>query len=298
MFSPVKNASILRRSLVVTIAIACAAAPAAAQGRGKAKGGRSGPATTGTAAPVATSVTSGAGVRQFGSWLDDASVLTPGDAWTSISLGHYRSLGGRQTDFPVIDAGIGVTPRTQFGISLPYYRMHFVDGTNLAGFGDVFLSGKIALVDPSNGKHTVGFSVSPVVEIANDPMPGMSRFSWGAPINVEFRATRYRVFGSSGYFSRGAIFGSGAIEVPLSERLIVTSALTHTRSIKEDLTADALGLAKSRSDVTASAAFFVTETMAAFVGTGRTLSNADGTGTTFMLTGGISFTFAPRLVAP
>jgi hypothetical protein len=295
MFSAVKNASLLRSSLAVTIVIACAAAPAAAQGRGKAKGGRSGPATTGTAAPVATS---GAGIRQFGSWLDDASVLSPGDAWTAISLGHYRSLGGRQTDFPVIDAGMGVTARTQFGISLPYYRMHFVDGTNLAGFGDVFLSGKVSVVDPSDGKHSVGFSLSPVVEIANDPMPGMSRFSWGLPINFEYRASRYRVFGSSGYFSRGAIFGSGALEVPLHERVIVTSALTHTRSIKQDLAADALGLSKSRSDVTASAAFFVTEAMAAFVGTGRSLSNADGTGTTFMLTGGISFTFAPRLVSP
>jgi hypothetical protein len=34
--------------------------------------------------------------------------------------------------------------------------------------------------------------------------------------------------------------------------------------------------------------------IAVFGGTGRTLSNADGSGTSFMLTGGMSFTLAPH----
>ena len=38
----------------------------------------------------------------------------------------------------------------------------------------------------------------------------------------------------------------------------------------------------------------VSTSIALFVGTGRTIGNADGTGTTFMLNAGVSISYAPR----
>jgi hypothetical protein len=288
--------AIVRAGLLLPVFLfVLAVLPAGAQGKGngngrfKAKGG-SGPVTSGSAAPSAT----GIAIRQFGAWLDDASLLSPGDAWTSITIGHYRSLVGSQTDFPVVDAGFGITKRTQFGVTVPYYHARFNDGTSVGGFGDVFLSGKVLLVEPQQGQ-TIGLAISPVVEFTQDPLPGQSSFGWGAPIDIEARFSGFRVFGSTGYFSRGALFAAGALEVPVGDRLVATGGLTMMRATNESPAADALGLSKGRSDITASAAYFMSPSMALFVGTGRTIGNADGTGTTFMLNGGVSISYAPRI---
>ena len=289
----------LMRGVIPAVVIAgLTVAPLSAQGNGKSKGHKGGgPAASGSAAPPSTATSQPSGFRQFGSWLDDASLLTPGSAWTSISFGYYRWIGGRQTDFPVVDAGIGLSKRAQFGITVPYYRVHFMDGSGVGGLGDVFLSGKIMLIDPADRKQAFGLAISPVFEITDDPLPGSPSVTWAAPVNIEFRRSGYRLFGSSGYFSRGAFFGSGAVELPVNDRLIVTSALSLMRSVNDAAAADAMGLSKGRTDVTASAAYFVTPSMAIFGGTGRTIGNRDGTGTTLLLNAGVSLTFAPR-VAP
>jgi hypothetical protein len=282
--------------LVPVLLIVFAVSPASAQGKGngngrvKAKGG-SGPVTSGSAAPASAS---GIAIRQFGAWLDDASLLTPGDAATSITFGHYRTLFGSQTDFPVVDASFGITRRAQFGVTVPYYHARFNDGTSIGGFGDVFLSGKVLLLEPGPGQ-VFGLAVSPVVELTRDPVPGQSSFGWGAPLDIEARLPGFRVFGSTGYFSRGALFAAGALEVPLGDRFVANGALTVMRATNESPAADAIGLSKARSDITGSVAYFVSPSMALFAGTGRTLGNADGTGTTFMLTAGVSISYAPRI---
>jgi hypothetical protein len=135
-----------------------------------------------------------------------------------------------------------------------------------------------------------------VVEFSQDPLPGQSSIGWGAPLDIEARLSGFRIFGSTGYFSRGAVFAAGALEVPIGERLVATGGLTMMRSTNESQAADAIGLSKGRSDITASAAYFVSPTIALFAGTGRTIGSADGTGTTFMLTGGVSFSYAPRII--
>jgi hypothetical protein len=292
--TPHVTRALVRAGLFVPVLLlALSVPPADAQGKGtgrfKAKGG-GGPVTSGSAAPTSSS---GIAIRQFGAWLDDASLLTPGDAWTSITIGHYRSLAGSQTDFPVVDAGFGITKRTQFGITVPYYHARFNDGTSVGGFGDVFLTGKVQLVEPSEGR--IGLAVSPVVEFSRDPLPGQSSFGWGAPLDIEARLPGFRVFGSTGYFSRGALFAAGALEVPVGDRLVATGGLTLMRATNESSAADAIGLSKGRSDLTASAAYFLSPSIALFAGTGRTIGNADGTGTTFMLNGGVSVSYAPRI---
>jgi len=285
--------SFVRASAAAT-AILVAASGAFAQGKGKGLGHK-GTTPSATASTTASIAAAGpGGFRQFGSWLDDASLVDPGTTWLALSFGHYRSAGGNQSDFPVADASIGLSRRVQFGITVPRYSMSFPDGTHAGGLGDIYANFKIALRSVGDRANAVRLSMTPIVEVIQDPVPGTDRFSWGLPVNAEFRPGKVRVFGSTGFFSRGAVFGSGAVEVPAREKLLLTTALTYTRSLKDDTLADALGLAKSRSDVSVSAAYFLTPVVAAFAGTGRTLSHADGSGTSFMLTGGLSFTFAPR----
>ena len=93
-----------RRIVPLTLIAALAATPVAAQGHGNAAGkGRKTPkaaeASVATGAPGTAIATSG--FREFGSWLDDASIVDPGAGWFSVAFGHYNSPGSHQTDFPV-----------------------------------------------------------------------------------------------------------------------------------------------------------------------------------------------------
>jgi hypothetical protein len=289
------------RRVVATVIVAGGAlmwaSSVSAQGNGKglAKGlskGRGPTAATAAPSPDAAGVPL-YGIRQFGSWLDDATVTEPGSGWAAVSLGFVRSAGGRQTDFPVADVGLGLAPRVQVGMTLPYYRLTLTDGSQAAGLGDVYLNAKIGLVDPSKTTSGLGLAVIPMVEVLNtaDPVSG-GRFHLALPVAVEWRQPRYRVYGSSGWFSRGSFFGSGAVEAPLSERVIVTGILSYTRALNDDPNADALGLSKARTDLTGGAAFIATSSIALYGSVGRTISAQDANAASIMLSGGVSVSFA------
>jgi hypothetical protein len=287
-----------RHIVLGALILALAAAPAAAQGRGKKLGqGRKTPSSA--PAPSSTTASGGAGAvaadsvaafnRQFGSWLDDASLLQPAEGWLAVSVGHSRSSFGNQTDFPVVDAAVGLTSRAQFGATVPYYRLHFPDGYEYGGLGDIYLTGKVQLIDPELTVSGIGVAAGPVIEVLSDPDPRTgSRWFWGAPVSVEFRSTSYRVYGSTGYFSRGAFFTSGAVEVPLSPRVVGTAALIHMRSLNGDAEADAIGAAKTRVDIAGALAYLLTDSVAAFGSLGRSLTAPGDTGTSFAVNGGIS----------
>jgi hypothetical protein len=282
---------VLRSAALAAIVVLLAPPPATAQGRGNGGGrGRGGP----TSAAVSSVAPLPAGSRQFASWLDDASVLGPGQAWTALSFGYSRFTGGHETDFPIVDASLAVAPRAQLGLSVPFYRVYPLGSPSVSGIGDVYLSAKLALVDSAAHRNGFGLAVSPLVEIQGSPSPGSPRASWAAPVSLELRVGGYRLFGTGGYFSRGAVIGGGAIEVPLTDRLMVTGALTHTRSLKADPAADLLQLPAVRTDVSGVAAYFLTSSVAVYGGTGRTLGTGS-TATSLTVSGGISVTFVPRM---
>jgi hypothetical protein len=293
----------LRATLVASVIVAggilSVVPPAFAQGKGKglAKGRGKAPTPAVSAAsagaPVAT------GIRQFGAWLDDASVVEPGGGWAAFSLSHFRSSGGRQTDFPIVDAAVGLAPRVQLGITLPYYRLSFADGSTASGLGDVYLAAKVGLVDPAMTASGFGLAVTPLVEILADPDPAGNRnFHWGVPVSLEWRQPKYRLYGSSGWFSRGAFFGSGAVEVPLTSRLTATGALVVTHALNEDLDADAIGLSKTRTDLSGGVAYFLAPAIAVYGSLGRTISTQDANAASLMFSAGMSFMLGSAQTVP
>src|SRR5687767_10188137 len=93
------------------VIVMAAASTADAQGKGNAWGrGRSGspsaasaPAPSGGTTEGAADffVPAGAGFRNFGAWLDDASVLAPGAGWATASFGYWRTPLAREIDVPM-----------------------------------------------------------------------------------------------------------------------------------------------------------------------------------------------------
>jgi hypothetical protein len=233
---------------------------------------------------------SGTGVRNFGSWLDDASVLEVGSGFVSVGFGLFKTPVYRETNLPSIDSAIAIHPRVQVGMSVPYYRATVAGSPVGRGFGDVYLNTKIQLREPSPDR--AGFGLIPMIEVLSvSPPDGGSRVTWALPASVELQREGWRLYGTGGYFSRGAVFGSGAIEFELSDRAWVNGAVSHSYSIRHDDLSAALGLRKARTDVNGGVTFAVRPDVAIYSSLGRTISARDDNSATFIFNAGVSLGF-------
>jgi hypothetical protein len=275
----------------VGVLLAAVDVHAQGNGRGNAFGhyksavSASAPAVDASGAPIP-----GTGVRNFGSWLDDASVLEVGSGYVSMGFGLFRTPVYREVNLPTIDSGVALHRRVQLAMSVPYYR-GTVDGTPVGrGFGDVYLSAKVQLREPSSDR--VGFGIIPMIEVLSVPPPdGSSRMQWALPASVEVQRDGWRFYGTGGYFSRGAMFGSGALEIAVTDRTALSGVVSQTYSLKHDDLSAALGLRKARTDVSGGFAFAMRPDVALYASVGRTISARDSNSATLMFNTGVSLGF-------
>ena len=283
------------RILVTTIAVVVGCATTAAaqgNGRGNAFGHYKSTVSAASNPSVAEmgSTISGTGVRNFGSWLDDASVMDVGSGFVSFGIGWFKTPVYREVDLPTIDSGVAIHRRVQLGISVPYYRATVPGSAVMQGFGDMYLSAKIQLREPSPTR--AGFGVTPMVEVLSvQPLDGSSRLTWALPASIELQRQGWRFYGSGGYFSRGAMFGSGAVEIELSDRAWLNGAISQSYSLRHDDLSAALGLHKARTDVNGGVTFALRRDVAIYTSVGRTISARDDNSATFMFNAGVSLGF-------
>ncbi len=266
---------------------------AAAQGRGRGLGRGHGSSAPAAQPSTGGTVTAGTGVRHFGTWLDDATVQPKGKGWTTMGVGYSRALFGDQWDTPSIDAGIGVSKRVQLAITAPFSRVAYFDGSSIQGLGDAYIVSKVGLVDPEASGHSFGLAIAPMLEVlsSGSVQEGDGRVHWALPVTFERRFRAFRAYGSVGYFSRGAAFASGALEVPIHTKMAVTGALSHSRSLKDDPLSDARQLSRSRSDLTGGVTYSLTPRATLFGNVGRTLSQIDENASSLVLNAGVSLGF-------
>ena len=290
-----------RLRLTCLVAAAALALPALAAAQGNSAFGHShngsrvtAPSSTGSSSPSA-SITSdpsyGVDVRNFGTWLDDASVMAPGSGFVTLGFAYWRGPEFREFDFPMVDSGMAIHPKVQVGMSFPYYYAGPPGGPVARGIGNVYMTGKVQLRDPSS--QSVGFAVTPMLEVLDSaPLAGGNRVNWALPVNAEIRREGWRAFGSGGYFSRGALFASGAVEAALSERAWLMASLSQTYSTKADELTAALGLPRGQTDVTGGLTVALNPKLAVFGTIGHTISNREINAGTLNLTSGVSFNFS------
>lgn len=226
--------------------------------------------------------------RQFGAWLDDASLPGRGEAYVAISAGHWRMADVTQTNVPMIGFGTGVTDRVQLSASVPFYRVNY-QGTTSRGVDDVYVSGKISLLDPTLTVSEVGVAVSPVLEILSG---GTDRVHFAVPVSVEIRRAPFRTFFSGGFFSRGSFFSGGAVEWTSPTGTSVTGSVTQSYSLKGDIVLDELGISRQRVDATGSVSRAIGRSIIAFGSVGRSLSSIDQGGTKLAISGGVTLRFS------
>ena len=285
----------MSRTIALCTIVMFVAASAAAQGNSGAHGhAPEGGATAGAAGGASPLPGSGQSSRTFGVWLDDASVAVPGGGWATLSTGYYRTDLFHEFDFPVADAGLGITKGVQGGFSVPVYSVNPVGGTTAHGVGDIYLHGKVQLRDPVSSVDGMGYAIVPIVQITRTPLPGTSKVNWALPVSFEMRRAGWRWYASGGYFSRGSLFGSAAVEFSLTKRLSLNAMFSDSFATKVAPSEPAT-LPRSRADVGTGASYAIRPYLIAFGSIGRTISAHESTSTNLAITGGVSLNLAaPR----
>jgi hypothetical protein len=258
------------------------------------------PSSAGSSTPVPSGVTAGASgsrLHSFGSWLDNANVNAPGEAWLSLSSAYWRSSSLREIDAPSIGASVGLAPRVQASVSLPYY--HVTDGSGFTshGFGASYITSKVAFAQDA----PIRAAVSPTIEILNwsSPETGIHRVNVILPVSVQADGEQATAYATTGYVSRGSVFGSGAVEWWANSRLTLIASASHSYSVADDPASDALGLTRHRTDAGGGAYLSINPSLVFFTNVGRTFAPVDATSGRLSLSAGMALNVAgPATTSP
>jgi len=112
------------------------------------------------------------------------------------------------------------------------------------------------------------------------------------PISLQSYVGNARVYGTTGYFSRGSVFGSGAAEFPAGSRLTLTTTIAHSYSVVSDPISDAAGISRHRTDASAGLYVSLRPTVVFFASVGRTVLPVTNTSGRLSLTGGFTVNLA------
>jgi hypothetical protein len=248
-----------------------AAVPANAQGKGNDKGrgqNASSPERGVTGDPeTASPATPQSRAAYLGSWLDDATVVGAGGLWGAVS---FVAAEGGQRFFPVIDMAMGTSAATQAGISVPVSQ---TDDTG-ALVTQAFFYAKWRLRDAEHTRNHVGVALTPIVEMSRSSVDASQDVSFGLPVNLEVRRGSTRAYGSVGFFTRGALFQSVAVEFTASPAVTVTASAGHTYSTSTDALVDPNS--RHRVDVGLGTSVTIRHSLAIFAAVGRSTTSAAG----------------------
>ena len=287
--------ALARAAVICVTGVVCLTAPASvfAQGNGRAGGTWTPPGLAKKAAtpgpttstiPAESPTATGNRLQTFGSWLDTAYVSAPGETWMWVSSAYWRSPSLREIDAPAIGASVGIAPRTQIGVSLPYYHLTDSFGFTSHGFGASYATLKVVVL---RGRR-LNVSTSPTLEILNWSSPQIGRVNAVLPVSLQTDVGRARFYGSTGYFTRGSVFGSGAAEWSLANRVTLTTTVAHSYSVVSDPISDALGVSRHRTDGSGGMYLLLRPTLVLFASVGRTLSPVTETSGRLSVAGGLT----------
>jgi hypothetical protein len=279
----VVTAGVIATLAVVPISTAAQGKSGSAPGKNRAAPPASSTVSTPATAGIATGTSTAA--APF-AWLDDASVMAPGNVWVGVSMVHWQGAGASQSLVPVVDAAFGVAPRVQMGATVP---------RTSDGLGTTFFGAKIAVLEGDPDRPSL--AVAPTLEISSGAASDLTatarrRTQWGIPVSAQFERAGARIYGSSGYFSPGIWFAGGGASRSLTDRVGVSVSFSRAWTVVHDLDPSLRG--PRRNDVSGGGFFDLTPNLSVFGSVGRTIRTAadDGAGTTFSF--GMSLNAQPR----
>jgi hypothetical protein len=239
-------------------------------------------------APSTAAVSSGGATPL--AWLDDASVLQPGGVSVAISVLRWNGSGISEVNFPVVNIALGLTRRVQFSASVPHVIGSADPYGAAGGLGTSYFSSKIGLFD--NGKSSVKVAVSPTLEVLSPGVvdmlpPGEHRIQLGLPISMEIERGPARIYGGTGYFTRGAWFTGAGGSYFVNDRVSVFGSLS--RAWRRSNIPDVPLGERDRNEISGGASYSVSPAVHVFGSIGRTIATLEENGAGRTIAVGVSF---------
>jgi len=284
----------IRRVLTAGAIVALAVStPALAQGnsQGHKKSKASPPSRSDLAGPSVASVGSG-GATPI-AWVDDATVLESGGVAIAISMLRWSGSGLSEVNAPVVDIALGLTRRLQFSASVPRVVGSADPEGAAGGLGTSYFSAKIGVV--ANEKLGAKLAVSPTLEVLSPGAtaslaPGEHRVQLGFPVSAEIDRGQVRLYGATGYFTRGAWFTGGGIGVVVNDKTAYSAGFS--RSWRRSAVPDMPIGDRDRNEISGSISYAVASSVRAFGSLSRTIATLPENGAGTTIGGGLSFYFA------
>ena len=200
-----------RATWAASVAFTLVASTALAQGNSQKNKPK--PPSRNDLAPAAPSAPASTGATPL-AWIDDASLLSPGQMALSVSAMHWQGNGVGEVDAPIVDAAFGLAPRVQLSASIPHVSGGADPSGAAGGVGTSFFSAKIALHEmPAYGFKV---AVAPTLQLLGSGVVEslgvqQDRIRWGVPVSAEVSSGSTRLYGGGGYFSPGLWFSGVAV---------------------------------------------------------------------------------------
>ena len=232
--------------------------------------------------------------RNFGSWVDDAYVLPRGEGgWASVSgIGACptqtrwtRPCSARVSASPAAyrsrphcpsRACTTRTVSTRTASAMPISARRSACARRIA-----------ALVSPSRRSSRCCRMVRGRRRTAAQSAVCIGR----CRCHLQYRGRGWRTYGSAGTL-RGAVFGSGTVDIGVGPRAGVLGLLSHTYSTRDPLVATGIDASRSRTDASGGLYVLPRPSISLYALAGRTLSTIDDYASKFFVAGGVSFRVA------
>ncbi|HMD36754.1 MAG TPA: hypothetical protein VKH42_17390 [Vicinamibacterales bacterium] len=288
----------MTKSILVAgaLTVSALAAPAFAQGKSKGNGnGHGAPPSRNVLAAPPEVIAPTTGAAPF-AWVDDATVLDPGAGSVGFAILHFSGAGVGETDFPVVDAALGLAPRVQLAVAVPHVVAGADETSAAGGIGTTSVAAKVAILnDP---KKSFKLAVSPTLMILGSAVAaslneGEGRTQFGLPVSAELDRGMLRLYGAGGFFTSGVTFAGAGASVQTSPRTAVS--LGFSRSWRREDVADVdgtlLATAANRTEISGGVGYVVTPRVVVWGSIGRTIATLDEAGAGTTISGGVSFSF-------
>lgn len=175
-------------------------------------------------------------------------------------LAARRRVLGEESNEPIVDnlgtlnllAAVGIAPRVQLGVHLPFYILGESDvtigsktlGGTQANLGDILLNGKIDLLPAASRARGFGLALLPTLSLPSGnrrEFSGTGEWSYGALLAADWRRDLWRLGANFGGFVRDAS-GSRSGDDHLEDQLRWGLALSRAIAPRSSFLLEAFGL--------------------------------------------------------
>jgi hypothetical protein len=220
--------------------------------------------------------------------IDDAYVPDPGTFSIGMDFGYSNVGVGDDFSFPGGSVSLGLTNRVAFVGSAGYVRSRYED-IRVNGAGDAYAGLKFRITEESGG--VPGIAVKPMMEVLGEPSIhnnplAPDRVNAVFPVAVEKSFEQFRTYYTTGYYTRGIVFHTLALEMNRWSFLTPYAIIWHGRLTKDTDFVSELQLNVSRSDVLFGVGFPIKPGWSAYGNVSRTIGRTDPNSSDYQISSG------------